>query len=198
MAGLADACPPVDDYADPDYWGGLAPIRSGPHHQSLFSASDYLLDHPRNPRPHSSALASTSSVAWRSASRRRCGDDFAAGLFHRPACKLLYPALSPGDYRREHLILSARRVSLHRCLFSSPCRDDHAGILTKNSAHLLEPADGREPSHLASHEPPGVSCGGLLGELAGPVSSKEGRGAGGKARGTSHSSGLYRRHHSLD
>src|SRR5260370_16511658 len=106
MAGLADACPPVDDYADPDYWSGLAPIRSRPHQQSLFSASDYLLDHPRNPRPHSSALASTSSVAWRAASRRRCGDDFAPGLFHRSAGNLLFLALSSVGYLLYHPILT--------------------------------------------------------------------------------------------
>src|SRR5216683_6004659 len=198
MAGLADACSSADDYAHPDCWSGLASVRPRLQHQSFFPAADHLLDHSRNPPSDSLAMASTSSVAWRFASRGRCGDDLAPGLLHRPAGKLLYLPLSTGDYRREHFVLAPRSVSHHRGLLSAPCRDDHAGILGKDSADLLEPADGGEPSHLAGHEPPGLFCSGLFGKPVSPIASKEGRRAGREARGTLKPSGLYRRHHSLD
>src|SRR6266849_4317372 len=198
MAGLADACSSSDDYAHPDCWSGLASVRPRLQHQSFFPAADHLLDHSRNPPSHSLAMASTSSVAWRFASRGRGGDDLAPCLLHRAAGKLLYLPLPAGDYRRQHLILTARRVSHHRRLFSVPCRDDHAGILGTDSAHLLDPADGGEPSHLAGYEPSGFFCRGLFGKPAGSVASKKRRGAGREARGTSQPSGLYRRHHSLD
>src|SRR6267154_2688959 len=161
MAGLADACSSFDDNAHPDCWSGLASVCPGLQHQSFFSAADHLLDHSRNPPPHSLAMAAASSVAWRSASCRRCGDDFAPGLLHRLAGKLLYLPLPAGDYRREYLVLASRRVSQHRGLLSAPCRDDHVGILGKNPADLLEPADCGEPSDLAGYEPPGLFCSGL-------------------------------------
>src|SRR5260370_23731791 len=100
MAGLADACSSADDYAYPDRRSGLASVRSGLQHQSFLSAADHLLDHSRNPPPYSPAVASTSAVAWRFASRGRCGDYLSPGLLHRTAGKLLYLALSTGDYRR--------------------------------------------------------------------------------------------------
>src|SRR6266404_2800068 len=197
MAGLADACSSADDYAHPYRWSGLASVCPGLQHQSFFSAADHLLDHSRNPPPHSLAVASPSSVAWRFASRGRCSDDFAPGVLHRLAGMLLYLPLPAGDYRREHFVLAPRRVSPHCGLLSAPCRDDHAGILGKDPADLLEPAHGGEPSHLAGHEPPGLFCRGLSSKPASPVPPEEGRGAGREARGTSQPSGLYRRHHSL-
>src|SRR5712692_6133822 len=171
MARLVDACSFADDHAHPDHWRGLATVYSSLQHQSFFSTADHLLDHSWNTPPHPVALAPAGSLAWRAASRRRCGDDFAAGLFHRPAGKLFHLALSARDYRREYLVLAAHRVSNGRDLSSSPCRNDRAGILGENPAHLLQPADCGEPSHLARHESPWVSCGGLSGELVGPVSS---------------------------
>src|SRR5260370_14781234 len=98
MAGLADACSSADDYAHPDRWSGLASIRSWLQHQSFFSATDHLLDHSRDPPSHSPAVASTSAVAWRPASCRRCIDDFAPGLLHLPARNLLYLPLPTRDY----------------------------------------------------------------------------------------------------
>src|SRR5258708_25736985 len=173
MAGLDDACSSADDYAHSDHWSGLASVRSGLQHQSLFSAADHLLDNSRNPPSHSPAVASTSALAWRSTSCRRCGNDLAPGLLHRAAGKLLYLPLPAGYYRREHFVLASRRVSHHRGLLSAPCRDDHAGILGKDSAHLLEPADGGEPSNLADHEPAGFFCRGLSSKPARPVPSEK-------------------------
>src|SRR5258708_16678124 len=140
MAGLADACSSADDYAHSDHWSGLASVRSGLQHQSLCSATDHLLDHPRNPRPHSFAVASTSSLAWGSASRRRRGDDFVACLFHRAAGKLLYLPLPAGDYRREHFVLASRRVSHDRGLLSPPSRAALPVILVKLPPHLPKPS----------------------------------------------------------
>src|SRR5260370_42679244 len=114
MAGLADACSSTDDYAHPDHWSGLGSVRPGFQHQSRFSAADHLLDHSGNPPPHTLAVASTSPLAWRSASCQRWGDDFTAGLFHRTARKLLYLAVFPGDYLPEQLVLAPRSVS-HPC-----------------------------------------------------------------------------------
>src|SRR5260370_7983193 len=104
MAGLADACSSADDYAHSDHWSGLASVRSGLQHQSLFSAADHLLDHPRNPRPHSFAVASTSSLAWRSASRRRRGDDFVAFLFHLPPANPLHSPTPAYPFFPTHLL----------------------------------------------------------------------------------------------
>src|SRR5260370_19746591 len=185
MAGLADACSSSDDYAHPDCWSGLASVRPRLQHQSFFPAADHLLDNSRNPPSHSPAVASTSALAWRSTSCRRCGNDLAPGLLHRAAGKLLYLPLPAGDYRRQHLVFAPRRVSHHRGLFSVPCRDDHAVILGKDSAHLLEPADGGAPSNLADYEPAGFFCRGLSRKPAPPVPSENGCGARREARGTS-------------
>src|SRR5213595_874020 len=174
MAGLVDACSSVDDHPHPDRRRRLASIHSRLQHQPFLSAADRLLDYPRNPPPHSFALAPAGPVAWRAASRQRCADDFAARLFHRLAGKLFHLPLSAGDYRREHSILTAYRVSNCRHLFSDPCGNDCAGIRPKNPANFLQPADSGEPSYLAGHESPWVSGCGLLGQSARPVSSEKG------------------------
>src|SRR6266478_5303903 len=62
MAGLADACSSSDDYAHPYRWSGLASVCPGLQHQSFFSAADHLLDHSRNPPPHSLAVAYLASL----------------------------------------------------------------------------------------------------------------------------------------
>src|SRR6267143_1369373 len=103
---------------------------------------------------------------------------------------VVWPQYIPG--------FSTNRFSNCGNLFSAPCGDDGAGLCGEDSAHLLQPADDGEPSHLARHESSGVSCGGLSGQPPGPVSSQEGRGARREARGTSQPSGFHRRHHSLD
>ena len=175
MAGLVDACSSADDHAYPDHWSGLATVYSGLQHQSFFPAAYHLLDDAGDPAPHPLALAPASALAWRAAGRRRCGYDFVAGLFHRPAGELFHLALPAGDHRREHLVLPADRFSSHGYLFSAPCGNDRACLCGKDSAHLLHPPHDGEPSHLAGHESSGVSCCRLSGQPLGPVSSQERR-----------------------
>src|SRR5207302_7565821 len=148
MARLVDACSSADDHAYPHHWSGLAAVYSGLEHQSFFPAAYHLLDHTRNPPPHPSALGPASAVAWRIAGHRRCCDDFAAGVFDRSAGELFHLALFASDYRREHLVLPANRFSSRGDLLSPPCRHDIDGLRGEDSAHLLQPADDREPSHL--------------------------------------------------
>src|SRR5260370_42308318 len=173
MAGLVCACSSDDDDAHRDYWSSLASVCSGLQHQSFFSAADHLLDHSRNPRPHPFALGPAGALAWRIAGGRRRGDDFAAGLFDRPAGKLFHFALSAGDYRREHLVLPADRLSDRGALFSAPCWNDRAGFLGEDSAPLLQPADAGEPSPLAGHQPFVPSSRSLPPHLLSPPSPHE-------------------------
>ena len=176
MAGLADACSSVDDHAHPDRRSCLAAIYPRLQHQPFLSAVGYLLAHPRNPSPHPSALAPTGSVAWRTAGHRRCGDDFTAGLFHRLAGKLFHLALPAGDHCREHFVPAPYRISNCGDLSFAPCGDDYVCLRRQDPTNILHLADDREPSYLACHEPPRLSCGCLFGELASTVSSEEGRG----------------------
>src|SRR6266566_3764864 len=140
MAGVVDACSFADDHAYPHHRSGLAAVYSGLQLESLFSAVDHLLDHPRNPSPHPAARGPASAVAWRIAGRRRCCDDFAAGVCDRSAGELFHLALFAGDYRREHLVLPANRFSSGSDLLSPPCGDDRDGLRGEDSAHLLKPA----------------------------------------------------------
>jgi hypothetical protein len=171
MAGLVDACSSADDHAHPDDWSGLAAVHSGFQHQSFFPAADRLLDHAWNFPPHPFALGPASALAWRTAGRRRCSDDFAAGVCDRPAGKLFHLPLSAGDHRRKHLVLPAHRLSHRGGLFSAPRGHDRTGLRGENSADLLQLAHAGKPAFLAGHESFGFSCGGLSGQPLGAVTS---------------------------
>jgi len=55
----------------------------------------------------------------RAAGHRRCADDFAPRLFHRPAGKLFHPSLSACDYCREHSVLATHSVLTAATVFWS-------------------------------------------------------------------------------
>ena len=176
MAGLVDACSSSDDHPHLDGRRCLAPVRRRLQRQSFFPPALHLLDHSRNASSHPAALGSAGALAWRPAGSRRCRDGFAAGLFHWSARELFHLPLSAGDYRREYLVHPEDCVFSHRGLLHSPRPHGGAHLYRADSSYLREPADAREPAHLAGHESSRFSSGRVSDESSRTFAPQQGPG----------------------
>jgi len=138
-AGLADACSSstISWLSMNRQWCSVS-VRGYSTNPFFFSAAAHLLDHSRNPPPHSYAVASPSSVACRSASRGACSDDFVLVYSTGSAGKLLYLLYLLVIMSRVAWFFGVASAFRQHCgLFSAPCRMHHAGHTRKGSRGLI-------------------------------------------------------------